>query len=81
MVRISKPKGKPTSFAVLPYVQTYGHLSRMLAKHSIKSVGFLPRKISSFFHPVKDDLGLRTAGVYSIPCECGQVYIRDWSVH
>jgi hypothetical protein len=24
---------------------------------------------------VKDDLGLRTPGVYSIPCVCGQVYI------
>jgi hypothetical protein len=24
---------------------------------------------------VKDDLGLKTPGVYSIPCECGQVYI------
>jgi hypothetical protein len=62
----------------LPYVQTmYGHLSRMLAKHNINGVGLLPRKISSFLHPVKDDLGLRTPGVYSIPCECGQVYIRQ----
>jgi predicted GIY-YIG superfamily endonuclease len=26
-------------------------------------------------HPVKDNLGLMTAGVYSIPCEYGQVYI------
>jgi hypothetical protein len=24
---------------------------------------------------VKDDLGLKTPGVYSVPCECGQVYI------
>jgi hypothetical protein len=24
---------------------------------------------------VKDDLGLKTLGVYSMPCECGQVYI------
>jgi hypothetical protein len=67
-VRIPKPKYKPTSIALLPYVQTtYGRLSRMLAKHNIKSVGLLPRKISSFLHPVKDDLGLRTPGVYSIP--------------
>jgi hypothetical protein len=27
--------------------------------------------------PVKDGLGLRTPGVYSIPCEYGQVYIRE----
>jgi hypothetical protein len=25
--------------------------------------------------PVKDALGLRTPGIYSIPCECGNVYI------
>jgi hypothetical protein len=75
-VRTSKPKDKPTSVALLPYVQTtYGRLSRMLAKHNIKSVGLPSRKISSFLRPVKDDLGLRTPGVYSIPCECGQVYI------
>jgi hypothetical protein len=67
-VRTSKPKDKPTSVALLPYVQTtYGRLSRMLARHNIKSVGLPPRKISSFLRPVKDDLGLRTPGVYNIP--------------
>jgi len=30
---------------------------------------------SSFLLPVKEDLGLWTAEVYSIVCECGQVYI------
>ena len=65
MVRTSKPKQKATSVALLPYVQTkYSCLGRMLAKH-IKSVGLLPRKISSFLHPVKEDLGLRTPGVHS----------------
>jgi hypothetical protein len=35
-VRTSKPKDKPTSVALLPYIQTtYGRLSRMLAKHNI----------------------------------------------
>jgi len=49
----------------------------MLAKHNIKSVSLPPRKISSYeyFPPVKDALGLRTLGAYSIPCECGRVYI------
>jgi len=41
----------------------------------IKCDGLQPRKISSFHRPVKDDLGLGTTGVYSINCECGQVYI------
>ena len=32
-------------------------------------------KISSYLPPVKDAVGLRTPGLYSIPCECGKVYI------
>jgi hypothetical protein len=35
----------------------------------------LPRNISNLLHPVKYNLGL-TLAVYSISCECGQVYIR-----
>jgi len=44
----------------------------MLAKQNIKSVALPPRKISSYFTSVKDALGLRTPGVYSNPCECGE---------
>jgi len=47
----------------------------MLAKHNIKSVALPPRKIFGYLPPVKDALGLRTPGIYSIPCECGRVYI------
>jgi hypothetical protein len=32
-------------------------------------------KLSSLLHPVKDHLGLRTAGVYRFRCEGGRVYI------
>jgi hypothetical protein len=77
-VRTSKPKGKPTSFALLPYVQMiHSWLSRILAKYNVKFVGQPPRKISSLLRPVKDGLLLRTRGVYSILCGCGQVYIRQ----
>jgi hypothetical protein len=48
----------------------------MLAKH-IKNVGIPPRKVSSVLHPVKDIVEARTVGVYSIPCECGEVYIGE----
>jgi hypothetical protein len=41
----------------------------------MKTVGLPPRKVASILCPVKNDLGLKTAGVYSIPCECGKVYI------
>jgi hypothetical protein len=47
----------------------------MLAKRNIKSVARPPRKIFSHLPPVKDALGLRTPGIYSIPCECSRVYI------
>jgi hypothetical protein len=32
-------------------------------------------KLPSLLRPVKDHLGLRTLGVYRIPCECDRVYI------
>jgi hypothetical protein len=55
--------------------KTSNHISRLLSRHNIKSVGLPPKKIPSFLWPVKDDLGLKTPGVYSVPCECDQVYI------
>ena len=56
-------------------VNLYGRLSRMLAKHKIKSIALPPRKISNYLPQVKDAVGLKTPGIYSIPCECGKVYI------
>jgi capsular polysaccharide biosynthesis protein len=46
----------------------------MLAKH-INSVTLPPRKINGYLPPVKNALGLRTPGVYSISCECSKVHI------
>jgi hypothetical protein len=48
----------------------------MFAKHNIKSIALPPKKkIFSYLPPVKDALGLRTPEIYSIPCECGKVFI------
>jgi len=72
----AKTDVKPILTAYIPYTQTtYGRLSRMLTKHNIKSVALPPRKIFNYLPPVEDALGLRTPGIYSIPCECGRVYI------
>jgi hypothetical protein len=72
---------KSTSTAYIPFTQTtYGRLKRMLAKHNIKSVALPPRKIFSYFPPIKDALGLRMLGVYSIPCECSRVCIGQRSL-
>jgi len=59
-----------------------GRLSRMLAKHNIKSVALPPRKIFNYLPQVKDALGLRIPVIYSIPCECGRIYIGQsgWSI-
>ena len=78
--RTAKTNDKPTSNAYIPYTQTtYGRLSRMLAKHDIKSVALQHRRIFSCLPPVKDALGLRTPSIYSIQCECGKVYFGQSS--
>jgi hypothetical protein len=72
---ISQPEDNLDSVAFLRYVRTiFNRISRVLSWH-IKSMGMPPKKVSSFLWPVKDELGLRTLGVYRIPCECGKVYI------
>ena len=74
--RTAKTNDKPVSTAYIPYTQTtYGRLSRMPAKHNIKSVILPPRKRFNYLPTVKDAMGLRTPGIYSIPCECSRVYI------
>jgi hypothetical protein len=71
-----KVKEKPTALALLPYIQiTFNQLTRLLGRHNIKCIAIPPTKISDFLPKIKDDLGLRTPGIYSIPCECGKVYI------
>jgi predicted GIY-YIG superfamily endonuclease len=49
----------------------------MLAKLNItsKSTPLPPKKISNYLPPVKGAVRLKTPGIYSIPCECGKVYI------
>jgi hypothetical protein len=54
---------------------TFNRISWLLSEHNIKSVGQPLKKIPSFLRPLKDDLGLKTPGVYSVPCEYSQFYI------
>lgn len=57
-----------TSVAILPTVGLiFNHISSMLMRCNFKIVGLSPRKVTSFLWPVKGDLGLKTAGIYSIP--------------
>jgi hypothetical protein len=76
--RVAQPDETPDSVAFLPYVgPIFNRINRVLSRHNSKTVGLLPRKMSSFLLSVKDDLGLKTPRVYSIHCECGHVYIRQ----
>jgi hypothetical protein len=49
-------------------------MSRLLAKFNIQTA-HIPAKNIQLLGPAKDKLGLKTAGVYRIPCECGKVYV------
>jgi hypothetical protein len=76
LTRIAPALDKTVSVTFLPYVSmTFDRISILLSRHNIKSVGLRPKNIPGFLRPVKDDLGLKTPGVYSVPCKCCQVYI------
>jgi hypothetical protein len=73
---LDQPSNNPNSVAFLPFVGTIcNHISRVLARHNIRSLGVPHMKLSSLLRLIKDHLGLRTPGVYRIPYECGRVYI------
>ncbi|KAJ4426852.1 hypothetical protein ANN_26651 [Periplaneta americana] len=50
-------------------------ISRILQKLNIKTIHKPQSKIRSHLRQVKDSQGLRTPGIYKIPCECSEVYI------
>jgi hypothetical protein len=61
---LGQPDNEPHSVAFLPFVGTiFNHISRVLARHNIQSVGLPHMELSSLLCPVKDHLGLRTQGV------------------
>jgi hypothetical protein len=57
-------------------------ISRLLAEHYIKTIHIPMKKTSSTLRPIKDDLCLKTSGVYCILCECGRVYVgqTSWTI-
>jgi hypothetical protein len=61
---------------MLPYQRTISNkISRLLAKHNIKTVHIPAKKISIYLRLVRDKLGLKVSGIYHIPCECSKVYV------
>ena len=70
-------ESKTTITAFLPYInKVTDHIGNVLKTCSIKTVYLPTKKIRDFLKPVKDHIHIhKKAGVYRIPCSCGQVYI------
>ncbi|XP_046409062.1 uncharacterized protein LOC124173793 [Ischnura elegans] len=72
-----KPEVKPTARACLPYVSTISNkIARILRRHNEETIHKPLGKLKALLGTTKDKLGLKTSGVYRIPCECSQVYNR-----
>ncbi|XP_018311528.1 uncharacterized protein [Mycetomoellerius zeteki] len=65
--------------AFLPFVKgTTDRIGRILNKHNIRTIFKPPKKIGQILKNPKDQRPpLSSAGVYKIPCSCGQVYIGE----
>jgi len=57
-----------TSVAFFPFVgPTSNCISRILTRHSIKTVGLMSRNVASFLQHIKNDLNLKTPSVLQHP--------------
>jgi hypothetical protein len=73
---LDQPDNESNSVAFLLSVGViFSRISKVLTRHNIKSGGLPHMNLSSLLRPIEDHLGLRTPGVYRIPCECDKVYI------
>ncbi|XP_071453466.1 uncharacterized protein [Hetaerina americana] len=76
--RVEGTDKKPLATACLPYVSTVsGKISRILRRFNIATIHVTPAKIRHQLVNVRDPIGLKTPGVYQIPCECGEVYVGE----
>jgi hypothetical protein len=79
-VRVALTQKDHDAVTLLPYVgSTFNLFSRFLSWNNIKHNVLHLKKISSFLQPVKNNLGLKTLRVYSIPSECCQFYMGQTS--
>jgi hypothetical protein len=78
--KISTPRedADPVAKAVLPYVSTVsGKISRILRRFNIATIHRPAIKLRQLLVHPKDPVGLKTPGIYSVPCECGKIYIGE----
>jgi hypothetical protein len=79
----TKPKTESEKLVGVALIQyehsTSNKIRKLRAKHKIKTVHIPAKKTINMISPVEDNLGLRTSGIYCIPCECGKVYVGQIS--
>lgn len=69
---------EPVGTALLPFQHyTSNRISRLLAKHSIRTIHIPARRNIHMLGTVKDNLGLKVPRIYRIPCKCGKVYVEQ----
>ncbi|XP_072845561.2 calmodulin-lysine N-methyltransferase isoform X3 [Pogona vitticeps] len=75
--RTEEEKQSPTNKVFLPYIKgVTDRMGKLLEKHNLQTVFKPTTKIQQMLRSAKDRRDpLTTAGVYRIPCSCGQVYI------
>ena len=77
-ITISDTQPDEKILSILSYVKgTTDRIGRILNKHNIRTIFKPPKKIGQILRNRKDQRSLSSAGVYKIPCTCGQVYIGE----
>ncbi|XP_046401609.1 uncharacterized protein LOC124167669 [Ischnura elegans] len=76
--KVPKTIEEPVARACLPYVSSVsGKISRILRRFNIASIHLPPPKLRDYLVRAKDPVGLKTPGVYRVPCECGEAHIGE----
>jgi hypothetical protein len=74
----AESREEPIAKACLPYVSSVsGKVARILKRFNIQAIHKPPQKIRDMLVKAKDPVGLKTPGVYQVPCGCGKVYIGE----
>ncbi|XP_062837651.1 uncharacterized protein LOC134299269 [Anolis carolinensis] len=73
----SQDKDPPRGKVFLPYIKgTTDRIGKLMKKHNLQTIYRPTKKIQQMLRSAKDKRDpLSSAGVYRIPCSCGQVYI------
>jgi len=77
MLKMEGTSREDLTLVTLDFLGPANCISRALSKHNIKTVGPMPKKVGSFLHPMKDDLGLG----HSIETRISEHHWHIWLHH